>query len=174
MAKNTKPCRLCGGKRVFGKTLCFKCILKKERAKRELKLAKLKEKKRVKRDKKLNSYRRLNKIAWELTSEAVRKSYADENGMVKCYTCPKIMKWKEADCGHFHHGKLDFDRERNLRPQCYYCNRMKHGNHAIFGTYLAQELGAEGMKKLLLDANTKIYTWTELKSIIEKLKKVED
>ena len=169
-AKKVKLCRLCGGKRVFGKTLCYACILKKERAKRELKLAKLKERKHKKKEKKLNSYRYLNKVAWELFSRYIRMKGADENGMTECYTCEKKFHWKKLFAGHFHHGKLDFD-ERNVHKQCNRCNSslFLRGNLNIYGTKLAQEIGAEGMKQLLLDANTKIYTWQELKIIINRL-----
>jgi hypothetical protein len=161
-----KPCKICGGKRVGRLTICYHCFLKRERAKRKLKLAKLKERKRVRREKKVNSYGYLKKAADKVFSQYVRMKGCDEQGIGECYTCGIRKHWKELHAGHFYHGKLDYD-ERNRRPQCPQCNTYKSGNLAIFGTKLAQELGAGGMKKLLLEANTKIYTWTELKQIIE-------
>jgi hypothetical protein len=167
--KPKKHCRLCDGKRVGNLTICYKHFLARERAKREIKFAKLKDrkKKRVERDH--NSYRYLHKTADDLMSKVVRLDGSDENGMNSCYTCGVWIHWKELQAGHFHHGKLDFDK-RNRRPQCSQCNKWKSGNLAIFGTKLTEELGVDGMKKLMLDANTKIYTTTELKKIIEELK----
>ena len=168
-ATKIKPCKLCGGKRVGNLTICYKCFLKRERAKRELKIAKLKERKRKKVEKDHNSYRYLFGIADELMSLVVRKKGVDENGFNLCYTCNKRLHYKELHAGHFWHSKLDFDF-RNRRPQCPRCNTYRSGNLAVFGTKLAQELGVEGMKQLDHDAHTKIYTWMELKQIIEKLK----
>jgi hypothetical protein len=161
-----KPCNICGGIRIWGKTKCFKCIIKEEREKRKLKIAKLKERKRVKKEKDHNSFRYLHKKAWILFSISVRQEGMDSNGMVRCYTCKELFRWQDLDAGHYFHGKLDFDK-RNVKKQCTRCNRFKHGNHAIFGVYLAIELGVEGMKKLMLDANTKIYTCQDLKQIIQ-------
>jgi len=167
--KKIKPCRLCGGKRVGRLTICYQCFLKREKEKRGLKIAKLKERKKIRKDKNHNSYRYLHKLAWDLTSKVVRRNGADENGMNRCYTCGKKKHWKELQAGHFHHNKLDFDRARNLRPQCAGCNNQmwKGGNLAIYGTKLSKELGVEGMQQLLLDANTKVYSTTELKEIIK-------
>lgn len=123
----------------------------------------IKSKKKVKRI----SYKSLHKKAWKLMSRYVRLKYSD-NGFIKCYTCGVVREIKDIDCGHYFHNKLDFD-ERNLRPQCTRCNRYLHGNLAIYGAKLSQELGKAGMKKLLLDANTKIYKYEDLEKIIKSL-----
>ena len=167
--KRTKPCKICGEKRVGTLTICYKCFLKKEREKRELKITKLKERKKIRKEKEKNSYRYLHKLAWTLFSKCIRIEGANEEGMTNCYTCGARLHWKELQAGHFHHSKLDFDR-RNIKKQCPQCNKWKSGNLAIYGTKLASELGTRGMKKLLLDANTKLYTTTELKQIIEDCK----
>jgi hypothetical protein len=116
-----------------------------------------------------NEFAKLKRKAWKVWSEYIRRKYADKEGMVLCYTCGVKKHWSEMHAGHFHHDRLDFD-ERNIHPQCPQCNTFKHGNLAIYGTRLAEELGKAGMKKLLLDANTKIYTEKELKEIIIKYK----
>ena len=35
----------------------------------------------------------------KIFSEYIRKRDADENGYVKCCTCPTVEHWKEMDCG---------------------------------------------------------------------------
>jgi hypothetical protein len=109
----------------------------------------------------------LHKKAWTLVSEFVRKLGADENGYNTCYTCECRKHYKELQCGHFFHGKLDFDL-RNLKPQCPKCNMYHSGNLAYYSVKLAKELGVEGMEQLRLDANTKTYTIEDLEEVIKQ------
>ncbi len=155
----------CGGKKLNGRSMCYQCFLKKEREKRELKIAKLKERKKIRKEKDRNSYRYLHKIAWDLFSKCIRIEGVDDEGITYCYTCGLRFHWKDLQAGHFHHSRLDFDR-RNIHKQCPRCNKWKRGELALYGTKLAIELGTEGMKRLLLDANQKRYTCSELKEII--------
>jgi hypothetical protein len=164
--KKDKPCKICGGKRIYGMTICYKCFREKERKKREEKIAKLKERKKKRKEKDHNSYRYLRKIAWDIFSKFIRIKGSDENGMTECYTCGEKLHWKKLQAGHFHHSKLDFD-ERNIHKQCVRCNKWLSGNLAIYATKLALELGVTGMKKLLLDANTTIYSIQDLREIIK-------
>jgi len=168
--KKEKPCKICGGRRIRGMTICYNCFLKREREKKKLKITKLKERKRIRKEKDRNSYRYLHKKAWTLFSKCIRIEGADEDGITYCYTCGLRFHWKKLQAGHFHHGRLDFDR-RNIKKQCPRCNKWKSGELALYGTKLTQELGVDGMQRLLLDANTKRYTITELKQIIEDCKK---
>jgi hypothetical protein len=170
--KKQKLCK-CGNKALRNRRICYQCFLKREKAKRELRIIKLKERKKKRVERNHNSYRYLHKTAWDLTSKVVRLSYADKNGMVQCYTCPAILPWKQMQCGHFWHGKLDFDRERNLRPQCPQCNTWKSGNLAIFSTKLLMEIGAKGMFKLMQDAHQEVgYTTEKLKQLIQILERI--
>jgi hypothetical protein len=162
----TKPCKICGGIRAWNKTKCFKCIIKDERERQKLKILKLKDRKKKKRIKDHNSYSYLKEKAWKSISRFIRLNGADCNGINICYTCGERKHYKKLNAGHFHHNKLDFDT-RNLKPQCVHCNKFLRGNLAIYATKLVEELGEEGMKKLLLDANTKIYTCQELKQVIQ-------
>lgn len=168
MNLKSKICK-CGEKALKNRRICYSCFLKREREKRKLKIAKLKERKKIKRKKDHNSYKYLHKVAWTLFSKSVRMEGADENGMTYCYTCGKRFHWKELQAGHFHHGRLDFDR-RNIKKQCPRCNKWLSGNLAIYGTKLSEELGKKGMNQLILNANTKTYSTTELKQIIKELK----
>lgn len=115
--------------------------------------------------------KKLKKVAWGLVSEYVRRSKASPSGLVKCFTCSVILHWKDLHCGHFRHNRLDFDWERNLRPQCCGCNTYNHGNLGIYALELARELGIEGVEQLIRDANIKgnLYTNDELEAIIADL-----
>ena len=99
----------------------------------------------------------------------VRSQDADFSGYTKCYTCDKVFHWKELDCGHFFHGRLDFDL-RNLRKQCTSCNRFRHGNHALYAIKLIEELGLEEVKQLEKDSLAKgnNYSTQELEEIIKR------
>lgn len=163
-----KPCKKClKNERFKGRTICLPCINKEERLKVKARLEKKKEKRKIKREKNRESFKYLHKKAWDLISIHVRTKGIDENGFNSCYTCGVRKYWNELQCGHYHHGDLDFDT-RNLRPQCPRCNKNLHGNLSVYGTKLAQEYGAEGMAKLYLDANTTIYQVEDLKEVIKK------
>lgn len=106
---------------------------------------------KLKQKKKQKLLRSLKKALWKLISYYIRFSQANFNGMVKCYTCNKLIKAKEANAGHFFHNKLDFDL-RNLRPQCVGCNLFKHGNLGIYAKKLIKENGIEWLEQLERDA----------------------
>ena len=170
-----RKCRLCEKLALQNKSLCYQHFLEANRKKREDKLAKQsvsKQKKKDRHEQSIEGKRELMKKAWKLQSRAVRMAAADENGMVKCYTCDRVLPWQESQLGHYIHDRLDFDLKRNLRIQCPSCNCAKWGNKnlAIYGIKLAEELGVEGMKKLRLDANTfgNGYSISQLKEIISK------
>jgi hypothetical protein len=95
---------------------------------------------------------RLHDRCWEKMSRIVRLKYADDNGYVRCYTCPTVKHWKEMHAGHFKHNRLDFD-ERNIRPQCPQCNQHGHGKLDIFADNLRTELGENEYAKLILASN---------------------
>ena len=85
----------------------------------------------------------LKEKAWDLVSLWVRKSNADENGMVKCITCPTVKHFKEMQAGHFIAGRgnsILFDT-RGIAPQCYGCNCMHGGRPLVFLEYLENKLG---------------------------------
>jgi len=77
-------------------------------------------------------------------SQLVRLTYADEHGMVQCFTCPTIKHWKKMQCGHFiprAHMPTRFSMKAT-RPQCKVCNEDLRGNLAVFSERLeAEELG---------------------------------
>ncbi len=100
-----------------------------------------------------------NKL-WTLISRYVRMYYADEWGMVNCYTCSERMFWSRsgrqedvgwAQAGHCFtqgaHKATKFDLD-NIRPQCYKCNINNGGQGAIFRGNLQREHGMEWVNAL--------------------------
>jgi hypothetical protein len=83
-------------------------------------------KKPAKAKKKLKSIAALRNEVAELVQKLVRLKAADENGMVKCWTCPAVKHWKEMHGGHFiERGKNATKMlEENIHPQCPSCNRF--------------------------------------------------
>lgn len=89
--------------------------------------------------------------AWDAFSKHVRSSYADENGMIKCFTCPSIKHFTEMDAGHYIAASLSlilrFD-ERNVHPQCTGCNRFRHGNLSQYALALKIKYGENILEEL--------------------------
>jgi len=74
----------------------------------------------------------LKKEADRVFSLFIRKKYANSEGMVKCFTCPKILPYldgRKINCGHFVSRSYLATRydERNCRPQCWGCNNTAYG-----------------------------------------------
>lgn len=122
------------------------------------------------------NFKTLHRKCWKLMSFIVRKSAADEYGMVSCYTCPKRDHYKKMDAGHYWHDSLDFDR-RNLKPQCDPCNRKKSGNLSKYSVRLIKENGLDWFMQLERDAAKSIYKTQDLINLLpllqEEAKKYE-
>lgn len=86
-------------------------------------------------------------------SEYVRRSHADTNGIVKCYTCEKKAYWKGKGMqnGHFISRASRILRwsPENCRPQCYACNCMRYGQNYLFAMNLNKEFGYDIADELL-------------------------
>ena len=78
-------------------------------------------------------------------SELVRRKYSDEEGMCTCYTCNRVMPWREAQAGHGISGRLGYVLflEAVIRPQDAICNVFKGGNYDVFIPKLIEEYGIE-------------------------------
>ena len=89
-------------------------------------------------------------------SHYIRQKYADENGITPCYTCDKVLPWKEIQNGHYG-GKYRSTRgslstrwhEDGCRPQCYGDNVGQWGKQAVFHERLLAELGEERVDALM-------------------------
>src|SRR3990167_4502451 len=96
------------------------------------------------------SISKLMKEADRLMSLSVRQKYANQDGNVKCYTCPYINHWKKMQNGHLvsrFYKETRYD-ERNCRPQCYTCNMWRNGMTPHFAAKLQKELGTGIVEQL--------------------------
>jgi hypothetical protein len=110
-----------------------------------------------------------------LFSQQVRLTYADEHGMVKCFTCDTVKHWKQMDCGHFiSRAKMPTRYSvKNCRPQCKECNRHNNGEEKVFAERLeaeepgiveilkeqsreVQDFGREELKVMIGDTTRKV------------------
>lgn len=121
--------------------------------------------------KKLILLPKLKKKAWKLISIYVRSKGASEEWQ-ECFTCYRTFDWRtEMDCGHYIHGKLDFDL-RNLKPQCKKCNNKAWGGGRldVYAERLIKENGLEWLTQLRKDGQIKgnYYTRLELNEVIKR------
>lgn len=124
------------------------------------------------------------KILDSIVSKVVRLSYADDEGMVSCFTCGVLLFWKYMQCGHFQDRQHMATRylPMNLKPQCPDCNCLNDGQNKKFGELLDQRYGQGTANYLIKLANTTIYDfryeieilhWSEkLKPLLEKFNNV--
>jgi hypothetical protein len=86
-------------------------------------------------------------------SQFIRQKYADKDGNVACFTCGKVMHWKQIQNGHFISRSYLATRfhEDNCRPQCVGCNVFGGGKPLDFEENLKKQLSpkyVEELKKL--------------------------
>lgn len=91
--------------------------------------------------KKERSQAKLKKDFDALFSQYIRRKYANEEGMVKCYTCSTIKHWKEIQNGHWipRNNLATRFSEDNCRPQCVACNMFQHGMPDVFAVNLIKD-----------------------------------
>jgi hypothetical protein len=115
----------------------------------------------------------LRKKAWKIVSEYVRRKDADQGGTVSCYTCGRLMFWRESQAGHAIGGRtnsvlLDVSI---LRVQCVGCNVFKRGNYPVFTTRLIKENGMSWWEKKLSDSRQIVkLSRADLEDIIRQYK----
>lgn len=66
-----------------------------------------------------------------VTSEYIRRKFADHAGNISCCTCGKVLPWKESHTAHYiERGKvLTRWLEENLHPACPSCNVYRKEFH---------------------------------------------
>ena len=119
----------------------------------------------------------LKKEADRLFSLYIRQKYADSEGMVRCFTCPKVIHYLEGrkiNCGHFVSRAYLATRydERNCRPQCWGCNNTTfgwggHGKPVEFAAGLQAEYGPGIVEELYAKAKPLIPNF-DYQAIIDK------
>ena len=99
----------------------------------------------------------LIKRADKVFSKYIRLSWANNNGMCQCYTCPKVIFWLYIQNGHFQSRgifALRFE-EDNCRPQCFECNgNMDSRRTATYQLKLIEDVGNERVLELLQIASS--------------------
>lgn len=112
-------------------------------------------------------------------SRYIRIKYADDAGLVKCFTCPKILHWTLIQNGHYasrKHLGMRF-MEADCRPQCPQCNSNHNDNTTAYTEALEKE--QKGLAEWLIETSREVYkpTLDELKGLTSeyrlKLKLVE-
>ena len=93
----------------------------------------------------MKSFAKLKKELDTIFSQYIRWYYADDTGMVQCFTCGVVKPVKQMQNGHFRSRKHLNTRwdTRNCRPQCVKCNMYDQGRQYDFGIKLQQELGKD-------------------------------
>ena len=95
-------------------------------------------------------------------SKYIRWHYADDNGLVECYTCGVSKHVKEMQNGHFQSRKHTSTRWlhtkyiTNCMPQCVKCNIYSEGEKWIFGNKLVSEYGQDAVDELIRESNKSV------------------
>lgn len=91
-------------------------------------------------------------------SKFVRMRDSDHNGWGKCITCSRMVRWDEADCGHFISRKHLSTRyfELNTFIQCRECNRLNNGRDEKYAAELTNRYGDEFIPWLWRLAHTPV------------------
>lgn len=158
-----KACKRCGEpKYIFSKGRCVDC------ARIEDALAKMEEETEM--ELKEEGLSELIRQADDVYSKWLRMSNADQNGLVTCFTCDALLRWQDAQCGHFvKRGNLflRFD-QRNTRVQDKICNEYKSGNLSEYTRRL--EIDHPGITSILYEEATIVYkpTREEIRNIIRE------
>lgn len=102
---------------------------------------------------KSKSLAKLKKELDAIFSKYIRLTHADSNGNCTCYTCGKVLHWKQIQNGHFISRQYLATRwhEDNCRPQDVGCNIYGNGKPLDFEERLKTELGdmyVENMKAM--------------------------
>ena len=94
----------------------------------------------------------------------IRRRDADENGYVKCCTCPTVKHWKEMNNGHYIKRDQLSTRwdERNAHAQCVDCNRFHHGRMSAYDDFMYKKYGREEYNALIkMPWNNSGFKWMQ-------------
>jgi hypothetical protein len=119
----------------------------------------------------VKSLRTLKQKAWSLLSEYIRRSAADEGGTNACYTCGKLMFWRDSQAGHAIGGRTNavLMDASIIRVQCVFCNVFQRGNYPVFTTNLIKENGMDWWEEKLANARKVVkHTRADLEQMISE------
>jgi len=119
------------------------------------------------------THAKLKKDLDAVFSKYIRWYYADDNGMVQCYTCGQVKPVKQMQNGHFQsrrHTSTRFEIN-NCRPQCVKCNMFAQGEQYLFGQLLKAEIGEEAVEEIIaLSRKSVKYSKADLEYLIDLYK----
>ena len=113
----------------------------------------------------------LKKKAWDAFSKFIRQRDADENGNVKCCTCPNIRHWTGMDAGHFISRVKEstlFD-PMNVHAQCKGCNMPPNNGRPIeYAAFLDAKYGQGAADIITARAMRRTLNRAVLESVLRK------
>ena len=120
--------------------------------------------------KKTKTHAKLKKELDKVFSQYIRWAYADDNGLVECYTCNVKKPVKEMQNGHMQSRKHTSTRwhENNCRPQCVKCNIYSEGEKIRSYRRLCSEIGVEKVDDIIQLSNKTVkYSKLDIQYLIE-------
>lgn len=89
---------------------------------------------------------------WPVFSQYIRLRDADNQGVVKCFTCGKVKHWTQVDAGHGipRQHKATKYNETNNHAQCKTCNGFQGGVREIYKQRVDEKYGPGTWDKLQL------------------------
>lgn len=133
-------------------------------------------KEKVKKPLKKKSTKNVSKTkakAWSAFSLYIRTKYADEDGLVACYTCGKRAEIKNMQAGHGIGGRNNavLFMEEIVRPQDMGCNVFGRGQYARFTRKLIDELGMNRYDEIVTESGKPVkYNLADYEAIEAKYK----
>ena len=105
-----------------------------------------------------------------VTSEYIRRKYADDTGHLKCVTCGKHMHWKEAHCAHFIGRSAKATRwlEENLHPACPSCNVFRKEFHMREYTLFMEDFYGRDFVDELRSMERKVLSASQVRALAEE------
>lgn len=121
---------------------------------------------------------------WPIFSRYIRLRDTDKDGYGKCFTCRRIIFWKDGDCGHGipRQHKATKYNERNNHLQCKHCNGFQGGKREVYKERMNKRYG-ENTWELMEMASKKVCKFSKFeydlliehyKKEVERLKKLKD
>jgi len=106
----------------------------------------------------------------KITSQYIRRKYADHAGNVKCITCGKVLPWKEAHCAHFIGRSAKSTRwlEENLHPACCSCNTYRKEFHMREYTVYMVDMYGRGFVDELRELERKVLAASQVRALADE------
>lgn len=112
---------------------------------------------------------------WKIFSVYIRLRDTNEEGIGRCFTCPRYIHWKKGDAGHGiprQYKATKFD-EKNNHLQCKLCNGFEGGVREKYKEEVNKRYGPQAWDLLELKSRS-VYRWSQFEiDVLEKHYKKE-